>query len=128
VIELNPDTVRSIIQRLREFQAYAGPDADRDDEAEPEADDLEEVLGETPEAPGEDQLVAVVDDLEPDQQITLVALVWLGRGDYSLEEWDEALAEARSAYNDRAGTYLAAMPLAADYLEEGLSLHGYDED
>ena len=74
------------------------------------------------------EVCAVIDDLEPDQQITLVALMWLGRGDYSIDEWEEALAEARAAYNGRTADYLGATPLVADYLEEGLNEHGYTNE
>ena len=68
---------------------------------------------------------ATIGDLDPDQQICLVALMWLGRGDFALEEWDDALEQARDAHNDRTSDYLIATPLVADYLEEGLNLHGY---
>jgi hypothetical protein len=72
------------------------------------------------------ELKYTIDDLEPDQQVCLVALMWLGRGDFALEEWEDALAAARQSYNARTAEYLIATPLVADYLEEGLNLHGYE--
>ncbi len=54
--------------------------------------------------------------------------MWLGRGDFDIEEWGTALAEARSNRNARTASYLLGTPLVADYLQEGLSLHGYSCD
>jgi hypothetical protein len=54
-----------------------------------------------------------------------VALMWLGRGDYDLEEWEDALEQARESWSAHTAEYLIATPLVADYLEEGLSMHGY---
>jgi len=128
MIELNPDNVRFIIQKAREFQV----EGDTEDVESPE--DLEDLAAlEAHEADldedlSEDELTAAIEDLEPDQQISLVALMWLGRGDYEVEEWVQALEDARDAWNNRTARYLIGTPQLADYLEEGLALHGYDVD
>ena len=57
-----------------------------------------------------------------------MALMWLGRGDYEFDDWDQALKYAREAEGVSTSDYLIATPLLADYLMEGLSLHGYDTD
>ena len=119
MLELNPDTVRFIVERSKEFQVEEGDaDASGPDERSPDASASATVRAE---------LESTIADLEPDQQVELVALMWLGRGDYDLEEWDEAKRDAAAAYNARAASYLIATPLLADYLEEGLALHGYEE-
>jgi hypothetical protein len=51
--------------------------------------------------------------------------MWLGRGDYSIEEWDAALEDATEDYTDRAVEYLLSHPMVSDDLEEGLIAHGY---
>jgi len=33
-----------------------------------------------------EELKTTIEDLEPDQQVCLVALMWLGRGDFTLED------------------------------------------
>lgn len=73
------------------------------------------------------ELKAAVEDLSPEQQAELVALMWLGRGDYALEEWGEANREALAQYFDNQNTvkYLLAHPMISDHLEEGLIAHGY---
>jgi hypothetical protein len=126
MIELNPENVRFIIQKAREFQTDEGegfeePQGDLDDLAALERSDETEDRT-------QDELIATIEDLEPDQQICLVALMWLGRGDYELEEWDAALEDARAAFNARTAQYLIGTPLLADYLEEGLQLHGYEPE
>ena len=127
MLDINPETICFIIAKAHEFHAKE-----------------EVVIPETPLSPGDDwalqiladhdddptlqELQAVIEDLEPDQQVQLVALMWLGRGDFDIEEWNTALAEARSNRNARTASYLLGTPLVADYLQEGLSLHGYSCD
>jgi hypothetical protein len=73
------------------------------------------------------EIKTTVEDLSPEQQAEVVALMWLGRGDYALEEWAEASAEALVQYLDKQNTaeYLLAHPMVSDYLEEGLIAQGY---
>ena len=52
-------------------------------------------------------------------------MMWLGRGDYELEEWKTALEVAHERHNERTAEYLIETPLVADYLEEGVSQLGY---
>ena len=73
------------------------------------------------------ELRNIINDLEPDQQTQLVALMWLGRGDFSDEEWEDALEQAGDNWNNRTAEYLLATPLLADYLEEGLSMMKRDD-
>lgn len=68
---------------------------------------------------------SIVEDLEPDQQLELVALLWLGRGDFEEDEWAEALVEAGDNWSPRTAEYLIAHPLLPDYLLEGLDMLGY---
>jgi hypothetical protein len=114
MIGIDLDTVQFIIDKARAFQAQDSVTV-TDDSAP--ADDA-----------SREELVATIADLEPDQQIELVALMWLGRGDFDVAEWDDAVAEATRAYNARTADYLIATPMLADYLLEGLDQHGYEAD
>ena len=78
--------------------------------------------------PAFEELKATIDDLEPDQQVDLVGLMWLGRGDYTVDEWDRALAEAGERWNERTAEYLIGTPLLADYLTEGLDQFGFESE
>jgi Protein of unknown function (DUF3775) len=67
------------------------------------------------------ELSGFIQGLNVDEQIDLVALTWLGRGDDDLESWHDLRAEALRAHNNRTARYLRATPMLADYLEEALS-------
>ena len=124
MLDLNPDTICFLIDKAHEFHAKE-----------------EVVIPEVPGSPTEDWALQVladhaddatfqefkttVADLDRDQQAQLVALLWLGRGDYEVDEWSEAVAEAGRMWNSRTAEYLIAHPLLADYLEEGLGLLDY---
>ena len=127
MIDLNPESVRSVIEHAREFQIEASMAAD----TAPESLTDDAAFERLSEYHGDErytELRNVIEDLEPDQQRTLVALMWLGRGDYTLDGWEEALSYAAEADSVSAAHYLIATPLLADYLAEGLSIHGYDDE
>ena len=65
-------------------------------------------------------LEAEIEDLEPDQQAELVALMWIGRGDMEPEEWGEALTLAADRHEGGTASYLLSHPHVADHLDEGL--------
>jgi hypothetical protein len=72
-----------------------------------------------------DSLKGLISELNEDEQAALIALTWIGRGDYDTSEWDEALrlAKDRNAAGD-AAEYLAGMELVGDLLSEGLAAFG----
>jgi Protein of unknown function (DUF3775) len=74
------------------------------------------------------QIAAAIFAMSEDEQVDLVTMAWLGRGAGSLEDWDELHAEAERAHNKRTTSYLLAMPLLPDYLEEALAQFGYSCD
>lgn len=124
MLELNPETVCFLINKAKEFhvkEAVVIPE----EPYSPSEDWARQVLADHADDLTYQEFKAAVNDLEPDQQATLVALMWLGRGDYSEEQWDAACSEAKSSWTPRTAEYLMAKPLVADYLEEGLSLLGY---
>jgi len=124
-MDLNPETVRFLIDKAREFQV-------NEEIAIPEeplnaSDDWAlQLLADHGDDPTYQEIKATIDDLEPDQQVSLVALMWIGRGDYGSDEWDEAYQSAGDNWNSRTAEYLLGTPLLADYLLEGLDALGYD--
>ena len=58
------------------------------------------------------------------RQETLVALAWVGRGDYEAEEWEDALKLAAERDNGNVAGYLSGMPMLADHLEAGAATLG----
>lgn len=129
MLTIDPDKVCGIILKARVFDAgldTAGDDPGSD-LAHGEVDDAEaydEQVDEAEEDNTEDELAEMISTLNVDEQVELVALAWLGRGSYTVEEWADAVSEATRAHNDRTAPYLMGMPLLADYLEEGLAAFG----
>ena len=113
-------TVCYIVVKAREFEAQE--DVVEPDYASDAVDDgFRQVLEAYADDPTFDELRTFIDDLNVDDQCQLVALAWVGRGDYSKGDWDEALSLARERHNERTSLYLLGMPLLPDYLEEGLA-------
>ena len=57
--------------------------------------------------------------------IPLVALLWLGRGDFGADDWAEALALAEERDVGPTSAYLLSHPRVADQLASGLEELGY---
>jgi hypothetical protein len=123
-LEINPDIVRYIISMAREFHVQEQASIP-EDPMSPSGDWAMQVLASQEGDATQDELRIAIQDLEPDQQVQLVALMWLGRGSFSLEEWEAALKEAGDSWNNNTAGYLIGTPLVADYLEEGLNQLGY---
>ena len=78
--------------------------------------------------PSRSELSAMIRGLNEDEQIELVALAWLGRGDGDIDDWQDLRREADRAHNRRTAQYLIGMPLLSDYLEEALSQFGHSAE
>jgi hypothetical protein len=113
-----------IITKAREYDVEVPP-VDEESGSNPSDDLARDVLEETNDNPTYQELVDAIDALSDLERIELLALVWLGRGDYGKEEWREALEQARAIHDEKETDYLVGTPLLADYLEEGLSQLGY---
>ena len=70
------------------------------------------------------ELTAFINGLTEDEQIDLVALTWLCRGDGTIGDWDELREEAAGLHNNRTAAYLLGKPMLGDHLEEGLAQFG----
>lgn len=124
-MEINPEIVCFLISKAKEFHAKEAVVIP--EEPMNSSDDWAlQVLADHTEDLDYQEFSSTVDDLEPDQQVEVVALMWLGRGDYDVEQWEEARATALRRRTKRTAEYLMTTPLVADYLEEGLALLGYD--
>jgi hypothetical protein len=71
------------------------------------------------------EVVSAINNLSPAQQATLVALMYLGRGDYIQEEWEDALKIATEEWTNHTGEYLLSRPSMPEDIERGLNLLGY---
>ncbi|MEX0951924.1 MAG: DUF3775 domain-containing protein [Gammaproteobacteria bacterium] len=124
MLNLNPDIVCAIIEKCHEFHGQEGvsiPHAgdDYDD------DWAMQVLADHADDSTYQELKYLIDDLEPSHQVELVALMWMGRGDFAIDEWQDAIKQAYDSWNSRTAEYLLGSPLVADYLQEALQEMGY---
>ncbi len=86
-----------------------------------EEDEEEGLDAEDEENMDEDALRAFIADLNEDEQASLIALAWIGRGDYSGEEWEEARTLAKERNIRDPAEYLLGIEMLGDMLEEGLA-------
>jgi hypothetical protein len=130
-LTIGPDTVRLFIEKAKVISAAMNDDyvdgGEHEIELDGDTNDSHSHAGlieEESEDLTEEELRELIDDLNVDEAAELVALAWLGRGDYDASEWTEAVAEARRRGNHRTAVYLLGMPMLGDWLEEGLEALG----
>ena len=81
--------------------------------------------GGTKATPARERLLQQIGRVEPGELAELVALAWIGRGDFDAKDLPAALNQARKIMGTRPADYLAGMPGLADYLERALAALGY---
>ena len=122
-LTVSSESVCFIIVKAREFDAQDVL-TDPDSGSNATDDGMASVL----EAHSDDftvkELQTFIAALSEDEQTDLVALMWLGRGDGTLEDWRDLRDEARQQHDNRTAAYLLGEPLLSDFLEEGLSQFG----
>ncbi len=123
-IDIDLDTLGFIIVKAREFDAKV-PVSEPDPGSNPADDGEGAVLFDYPSDDSRSELRAAIDNLNEDQAGDLIALAWVGRGDYDQKGWGEARMLARERNEGETADYLLGMPLLGDYLEEGLATLGY---
>jgi hypothetical protein len=123
-LTLNPDTAFAILLKAREYDAKVD-ETDPDSGSNPTDDNNVDALESGPDDPTYAELVSAIHDLNEDEQLDLIALIWIGRGDFALEQWDEARLAARDIGRERLPRYVAEIPLVSDDLEDALSQLGF---
>jgi len=118
--DINPEKVCFIIEMARDLlSADVGVEPD----ASNPADDGERIVLTGADGSIRRELVEYVRDLDAEETAALLALAWIGRGDYEAEDWQRAV-KAASERDDKdapAWRYLLELPLLPDYLEDALS-------
>jgi hypothetical protein len=122
-LSISPEKVCFIVVKAKEFDAKDVV-TDPDNSSNASDDAMIAVLEDHRDDPVVQELRGFIGALTEDEEVDLVALAWLGRGDGTIDDWDELRAEASRAHNNRTAAYLLGMPLLPDHLEEALSLFG----
>jgi len=128
-LAISREKVSFLIEKAHEFDVKDLP-ADLDSGSNPTDDNEIDVLEDNSCDPVASEMASFIRAMNEDEQTDLVALMWLGRDDATIEQWDDLRsesAERRSEYrNPRRETvhYLLGEPLLGDLLAEGLDKFG----
>ncbi len=116
--EINPAKVCFVIEKARElFSEDIGmaPDASNP------SDDGERIVLTDANNAIRRELVEFIRDLDVDEAAALVALAWIGRGDFEADDWKSAVVAALDRHEGPTWRYLLGMALLPDYLQDALS-------
>lgn len=124
MLRIDLDKICFIVVKAREFEVPEDV-VEEDPGSNPSDEEFRSVLAAYPDDPTYEELKSFLEDLNEDEQTDLVALSWVGRGDYSAKEWSRAVKDARERRQGSTADYLLGTPLLPDLLEEGLATLGF---
>ena len=110
-----------VIAKARELDVKVAPE-ELDDASD--EDMMQRILEDYADDPTLEELRSFLLDQNDDELRDLLALAWLGRGDFGLEEWRSGRGQVRDGRTHHTADYLLGTPLLADLLEEGLAQFG----
>jgi hypothetical protein len=119
-LTITSDSAFAILIKAREFDSKV-TETDPDSGSNPSDDNSVDALEFGPSDATRHELDSAIQDLNDDEQRDLIALIWLGRGDFTVGEWTEARQAASDIGRERTSRYIAEIPLVSDYLQDGLS-------
>jgi Protein of unknown function (DUF3775) len=123
VIQISTAKVAHVILKAREYDAKVAA-WDDNSEAGNAAEEPESILEDFDDDLTQGELYTFIAGLNSDEQSSLVALTWVGRGTYTPDQFDDAVAIADEERVNSTATYLMGIPLLSDYLAEGLAQMG----
>ena len=124
-LAISAEKVGFLIEKTREFDVKEGA-TDPDSGSNGADDNMIDVLEDDGGDPVVREITGFINAMTEDEQIDLIALMRLGRGDGTIEEWDDLRREAADERerNRHAARYLLGQPLLGDYLADGLAAFG----
>jgi hypothetical protein len=125
ILNINPEIVCFIIAKAKEFQAKEGvtfPEETPNSEYEY---DVQQILADHSDDLTYTEVKQIIEDLNVDQKVDLLCLMYIGRGDFIETDWSSAHKEARNNLAPNLTAYLFSKPTIAYYLEKGLESLGY---
>ncbi|KTC93593.1 DUF3775 domain-containing protein [Legionella cincinnatiensis] len=116
MLNMEPQKIRAILEQIKHFQEKIDeyPKLTREK-------DSSLILSD----PEYQSVLTLINRLSPDQQATLVALVYLGHGDFKKTEWNEAFGVAQEQLTKHIGQYLLSQPNIINNIEKGLKILGF---
>jgi hypothetical protein len=126
-LAISAEKVGFLIEKMREYDVKEGA-TDPDSGSNGADDNMIDVLEDNGDDPVAHEIAGFINAMTEDEQIDLIALMRLGRGDGTIDEWDDLRREAADGRDQRTATTLLGEPLASDYLAEGLDEFGISWD
>ncbi|MDR7035351.1 MULTISPECIES: DUF3775 domain-containing protein [Methylobacterium] len=128
-MDIAVDKVTEIILRLRAIEVKEGA-TDPDSGSNPIDDGSTDVLVSGTDDATESEVRGMIAGLNDDERANLLALLYVGRGDYEAAEWADAVrfAREREGVGEGAARELLGAPDAGDLLDEGLDALGIVPD
>jgi hypothetical protein len=120
---ISPEKIGYLIDKAREFAVKEGA-TDPESGSNATDDEVIDVLTDDGCDPVAREITGFINALSADEKIDLVALMRLGRGDGTIEEWSDLRQQAAEGGNGRTAEYLLGEPLLGDFLAEGLDEFG----
>lgn len=122
-LTISPEKVQFLIEKARQFDVKEAA-SDPDSGSNGTDDDMIDVLADDGRDPVGQEIASFINALSEDEQIDLVALMRLGRGDGTIEEWQDLRGQAAEGRNEHTVRYLLGEPMLGDLLAEGLDEFG----
>ncbi|HTR85129.1 MAG TPA: DUF3775 domain-containing protein [Reyranella sp.] len=122
-LNISSEKVCFLIVKSREFDVQDAR-SDPDSGSNASDDGMVDVLEEHSDNPVLQEIRTFIAEMGEDEKADLIALLQLGRGDATMEEWEATRAQGLREHGGRVAAYLIGEPLLSDHLEEGLSQFG----
>ena len=125
-LSISPEKVAFLIEKAREFDVKEAA-SDPDSGSNATDDDMIDVLMDSGKDPVVREITGFIRALTEDEQVDLITLMRLGRGDGDIDDWDDLRSEAADQREGRStARYLLGEPMLGDFLAEGLDAFGVD--
>ena len=116
-MNISETKVRELVLHVR---AYDVKEDVEDTSGAPDSAEDVDLLRARADDPTRRELTDIIDGLDAEAQAELVALYWIGRGDYEGAEYADVVTEAKARHTGPTSSYLLGVPLLGDHIEAGL--------
>lgn len=132
-LTIDPEVAYRIAELAQSYQGEGlmpieDDDVIDDDPGDDPIPDVETIADEA-ENPHEDmlddELEGLIRGLNVDAKHDLLALIWVGRGDFDASDWASARRAAREAEPFNVADYLEELDMGSDYIVTALDALGY---
>lgn len=120
VLKIRPQIICDFIENAKEFQAKEEVSFPEEVENSEYDYDWSQILADHQDDLTYCETKNVIESLILEEKLDLLALLYLGRGDF--DKWDEAYKAAKNNLPENLTDYLLAHPLIAEYLTKALEI------